>query len=93
VPRAQAPVEAVLSLPASDYQAAILDISRTGVRLRAEIALPVGQKVGFRAEDVRAAAEVVWSHHGNCALEFDTPIATCEVQRLRWVGVERGSDR
>jgi hypothetical protein len=87
VPRAQAPLVAVLSMSAGEYPAALIDVSRTGARLRAEILPPVGQGLTFTVEDVHASAGVVWSEAGNCAIEFDTPIAVAEVQRLRSLGV------
>jgi hypothetical protein len=90
VPRTQADNIAVLSLPAGDYPAALVDISRTGARLRAEILPRVSQKLIFRAEKVQAAGEVVWFEPGTCAIEFDTPIAVSEVQRLRSLGLLDG---
>jgi hypothetical protein len=83
VPRTHVPLVAVLSTSAGDYPTALVDISRTGARLRSEILPQVGQYVTFRVEKVQAAAEVVWCGTGMCAIEFDTPIAVSEVQRLR----------
>lgn len=86
-PRAHAPALALLSLPAGDYHATIIDISRTGARLCGDILPAVGQAVAFKADNVSAIANVVWRELGACAVEFDTPIAISEVQRLRWLGV------
>jgi hypothetical protein len=74
-------------MAAGDYHATIVDISRTGARLCGDVLPTVGQQVNFRAENVHASADVVWSDLGACALEFDTPIAISEVQRLRWLGL------
>jgi hypothetical protein len=87
VPRAQAPIVAVLSTSTGGYPAALVDISRTGCRLRGEILPQAGQKVTFTAEKAQVAAEVVWCRPGSCAVEFDTPIAVTEVQRLRSLGL------
>lgn len=87
VPRTQSRLVAVLSMSAGDYTAELIDISRTGARLRADILPRIGQQVTFRAEDVHAAAEVIWSEAGSCAVEFDTPVAISEVVRLRWLGL------
>lgn len=84
VPRTQAPSTVVLSVPAGDYVAALVDISRTGARLRGDVLPLAGQRVTFRAQNVHVAADVVWHELGACAVEFDMPIAACEVQRLRW---------
>lgn len=83
VPRTLAPLEALLSTPAADHSAELLDLSRTGARLGAVCFLDEGQQVMFRAEKVRAAAEVVWIDGGECGVEFDTPIAADEVKRIR----------
>jgi hypothetical protein len=82
---------AVLSMSAGDYLVSIVDVSRTGARVCGDVLPSVGQHVNFRAENVHAAAFVVWCERGTCALEFDTPIAISEVQRLRWLGIEVGS--
>jgi hypothetical protein len=89
VPRTQAPVIAVLSTSAGDHQAAIIDISRTGARLRVKHLPAVGEQLTFRANDVRVAGDVVWSEGSCCAVEFATPIAAVEVNRLRIIGEVR----
>ena len=88
VPRIQARLIAVLSMSAGDYPAELIGISRTGARVHAEILPPVGQQLTFRVDDVHACAGVIWSEAGACALEFETPIAVSEVQRLRWRGFD-----
>lgn len=69
-------------MSAGDYPATIIDVSRTGARLRCEVLPSIGQRLSFKAEDVHASAEVIWCEAGNCAIEFDTPIAVSEVQKL-----------
>jgi|SRR3954452_13784598 hypothetical protein len=86
VPRTEAPVLAVLSTSAGNHRAAIIDISRTGVRLGGEHLPAVGEQLTFRADDVRAVGDVVWSEGSCCAVEFATPIAAGEVNRLRIIG-------
>lgn len=83
VPRAHSPVLAVLSMSAGDYTAVLVDISRTGARVRGEVLPQVGQQLTFKAENVRACADVVWRDASSCAVEFDTPIAVSEVQQIR----------
>jgi hypothetical protein len=91
VPRAQAPLVAVLSMSAGDHPTTIVDISRTGARLSGDYLPAVGQQAIFKAEKINVAAEIVWRDTGSCAVEFDTPIAVSEVQRLRWLGLWNGS--
>ena len=86
VPRAQAPLIAVLSMPTGEHRVELLDISRTGARLRGDFLPDFSQSVVFRAEKVQVAAEVAWREAGSCAIEFDTPIAASEVQRLQYLG-------
>jgi hypothetical protein len=87
VPRTQAPTIAVLSVDAAHYHATIVDISRTGARLCGDDLPVVGDQVTFGADKVNAVGAVVWRDLGACAVEFDTPIAISEVQRLRWLGM------
>jgi hypothetical protein len=86
VPRAQAPLVAVLSTPAGDHPAALIDVSRTGARLKGELLPQAGEQLIFRSEDVQASGDVVWSSGDHCAVEFESPIAVTEVQRLRSLG-------
>jgi len=81
-------VDLACPITAQIIVATITDISRTGVRLGCDVMLSVGQQVGFKVENIVAAANVIWSDRGSCALEFDTPIAISEVQQLRWRGLE-----
>ncbi len=86
VPRIPVPLIAVLSTAAGDHPAKLMDISRTGARLCAEMLPIVGEQLTFRAEDVEATANVVWSTGHKCGVEFATPIASVEVERLRRLG-------
>ncbi len=86
MPRTEAPLVAVLTTSAGEHRAAIVDISRTGARLAGPFLPLVGQQLTFRADDVEACADVVWSSADRCAVEFETPIATLEVQHLRALG-------
>lgn len=92
VPRAQAPLPTVLSTTVGDYQVALINISRTGARLQGKFLPAVGQQVSFRAADVHACAEIVWCDADTCAVEFDTPIASPEVLRLRSLALPRPAD-
>ncbi len=86
VPRTAAPLVAVLSTSAGDHPAALVDVSRTGARLSAEVLPAIGDELTFRAEDIEAFGDVVWCEAHQCAIEFDTPIAVSEVKRLRLLG-------
>ena len=83
LPRTQAPLDVRLSTGAADQAADLLDLSRTGARLKAACALDEGQQVMFQAEKVRAAGEIIWIDGDECGVEFDTPIAADEVKHIR----------
>lgn len=78
-------LEAELSTELSKYTAALIDISRTGARLQGRDLPILGDQLTFTVEDVQAHADVVWRESDLCAVEFGTPIAAAEVQRLRFL--------
>lgn len=86
VPRVKSPLMAVLSTPAGAYPSTLIDISRTGARVRGEHLPNVGEQAFFVADSVLAYGEIAWCEGDTCALEFDTPITAAEVQRLMSVG-------
>lgn len=83
VPRTPASLMAMLSTGDRESRAALIDISRTGARLGGKILPAEGEQLVFNAEGVQAHADVIWSEAEVCAIEFNTPIAAAEVQRLR----------
>lgn len=83
VPRAQAPLTVALCAGHSEYSASLIDLSRTGARLAAELLPHQGVDLTFRAEKLRVPALLVWVDGNECGVEFDTPIAAAEVSRIR----------
>lgn len=86
VPRAQAPLLAVLSTPLGQHRTTLIDISRTGARLGGDSLPEVGEQLTFEAADVQVGCDVVWREADLCAVEFETPIAAPEVLRLQSLG-------
>ena len=82
-PRTSAPVIAVLSTESGDYSTELVDLSRTGARLKSSLLPRMGEDLLFKAEKVRCSATVVWLDGNQCALEFDTPLAAIEVKHIR----------
>lgn len=82
-PRTQAPLIVELSVGGEKHSATLSEISRTGAKLGGISSLAAGQDLEFRAGDVQALGEVVWSEGSECAIAFDTPIAAAEVSRIR----------
>ena len=83
VPRAHIPVQTLICTSTRDHAAELVHLSRTGARLRGVCYLAKGEQVTFRAEDVRASGEIVWVADRQCGVEFNTPIAADEVDRIR----------
>jgi len=86
-PRAKAGPVAVLSSSSGEYSSTLMDVSRTGMLLRGARLPPEGEDVLLLTEDVRAWGQVVRMEDDICAVEFDTPIAAVEVQRLQSLAV------
>ena len=82
-PRMKAGLVAVLSNVGGEYSSTVIDVSRTGMRLRGARLPAEGEDVLLLTEDVRVWAQVVRLKDDVCAVEFDTPIASAEVKRLQ----------
>jgi len=74
---------AVISASGVHHNAELLDLSRTGARLKGRSFPEEGDELTFKAEKVSAAGIVVWVDGDRCGVAFDTPIAATEVQRIR----------
>ena len=82
-PRMKAGLVAVLSNVGGEYSSTVIDVSRTGMRLRG-VRLPAeGEDVLLLTEDVRVWAQVVRLEDDVCAVEFHMPIASVELKRLQ----------
>ncbi len=81
--RVKAPVLAVVSTITADHRAALMNISSRGVRLSAPMLPSEGEEVIFKSERVEGFGHVVWSRNGQCGIEFESPIAPTDVDRLR----------
>ena len=83
VPRAETPLIAVLTTAEAHHSAELVDLSRTGARLKGLTFPEEGADLVFHAGKVRAAGEVIWINGNQCGVAFDTPIAGAEVNRIR----------
>jgi hypothetical protein len=83
VPRASAPLVVALSTSGTKNRAELIDVSRTGARLKGGAFPDEGEELTLEAEKIRIVGEVVWSDGDQCAVAFDTPIAIAEVKRIR----------
>ena len=62
-----------------DHPAVLIDLSRTGARLKGASFPSEGNSLTFHGEKIRVPAEMIWVNGDECAVEFDTPIAAAEV--------------
>ena len=83
VPRAAAPLIAVLATGAAHHSAELIDLSRTGARLKGATFPEEGADLIFQAGKVRVTGEIIWVEGDQCGVAFDTPIAAAEVNRIR----------
>ena len=52
----------------------LLNVSRTGAKLRGDGLPPVGTTALFRAGPLHILCRVVWSANGLCGVKFDEPV-------------------
>lgn len=83
MPRTNACLRAAFLLGSEERKARLIDISRTGARVSGENLPHDGQEVCFRIGNVQVLGEVVRSDKDHCAVAFDLPMATIEVNRIR----------
>lgn len=74
---------AVLATGAAHHSAELIDLSRTGARLKGTTFPEKGVDLIFHAGKVRARGKVIWVDGDQCGVAFDTPIAAAEVNRIR----------
>ncbi|WP_296678999.1 PilZ domain-containing protein [Novosphingobium sp.] len=82
-------VPAALVLTHGTQACLIDDISCTGVRLRSERALQVGQTAMLSFHELRLFAAVRWTHGGECGLRFDRPLDLEDMQGMLWITENR----
>src|SRR5688572_8767748 len=81
--RVKAPLIAVLTTLTDSHAAVLVDISRSGVRLRGDDLPPTGQELIVSIESVRSFGSVAWKHDGECGIAFDGPLPPGDVQLIR----------
>lgn len=81
--RTPVPLIAVLTTVTHSHFAILVDVSRTGARVRGSDLPGEGKDVVVRVDSVRVFATVVWSARGQCGLAFEQAITDDEVERLR----------
>jgi hypothetical protein len=65
----------------------LLDVSRTGARVEADVLPAVGKDVVLRCGAIDTFGTVVWNVSGRCGVHFDEPIGGRDLVALRAVAV------
>jgi hypothetical protein len=81
--REDLPMPALVSTISDNRVLALVNLSSTGARLRGSKLPPKGEAMSLKIDYVRAFGVVAWSRNGECGVEFDSPIQSFEVRRLR----------
>jgi hypothetical protein len=81
--REETPLIAVFTTITHSHRALVVDVSATGVRLRGDDLPRSGEALEVCIESVRAFGIVMWSHRGECGINFDDPLSPGDVALLR----------
>ena len=82
-PREALPMPAVLSTIRTNRLAVLVDLSATGAKLGGPGLPAAGEALSLKIDCVRAFGIVAWSEDGHCGVQFDPPLPSFEVDRLR----------
>jgi len=80
--RRSAPLIAVLSTLGESHSAVLVDVSRTGVRVRGDDFPAEGDDLIISIEGVRCFGCVTWKHDGECGIAFDDALPAQDVALL-----------
>jgi hypothetical protein len=76
--RHSAPLEVSFETLTRKAVADLVDLSRTGVRIRGPGLCKAGEELLIRIEGLRAFGTVLWTEGDECGVEFDVPLGpTC----------------
>jgi hypothetical protein len=82
-PREALPMPAVVSTIRTNRLAVLVDVSATGAKLGGSGLPNPGEALSLKIDCVRTFGIVAWSEDGHCGVEFDPPLPSFEVDRLR----------
>ena len=83
VPRANAPLVAIITTLQGSHSAELVDVSATGARLRGASLPEVGEELFVAVDQVIGFGEVAWSKGNERGLAFDPHLTSDEEQQLR----------
>ena len=81
--REAAPVLVSFTTLRGNCSAVLVDVSRTGARLRGETLPAEGDELILTMDRLRTFATVAWTGGGECGLSFDLPLPPEEIHRIK----------
>lgn len=78
-----APLIAVITTLTDSHSAILIDLSRSGVRLRGDDLPDVGQELFVSFDSIRSFGCVAWKRDGQCGIAFDGPLLSADVEAIR----------
>jgi hypothetical protein len=81
--REVAPVLVSFTTLAGNCSAVLVDVSRTGARLRGETLPREGDELVLTMDRLKTFATVAWAADGECGLAFDLPLPPEEIHRIK----------
>ena len=81
--RDPAPLLAVLSTLTCDRHVGLVNVSSGGAQLKAPDLPAAGEDVLLKADGISCFGRVAWSQGRQCGIEFETPIAAEQLERLQ----------
>jgi len=81
--REAAPVLVSYTMLTGKCSAILIDVSRTGARLRGDSLPQQGEELILTMDRLRTFATVAWSGGGECGVAFDMPLPHEEIHRLK----------
>jgi hypothetical protein len=81
--REAAPVLVSYTTLAGNCSAVLIDVSRTGARLRGDALPAAGDELVLTMDRMRTFATVAWATDGECGVAFDMALPPDEIHRLK----------
>jgi hypothetical protein len=82
-PRAPVLMSAAMHTVGASRTVSVLDVSKTGAKLRCRVPLRMSQVVWLKLSRADVFAKVVWADGEQCGVEFDEALGETEAARLQ----------
>lgn len=85
-PRCTVLMSAALHTVGASRTVSILDVSKTGARLRSRLPMRLGQEIWLKMLNNDAFGRIVWAEEEMCGVEFDSPLSEAAAASLQAMG-------